>query len=155
MDILKMVKFARVWKSVSETAADEANVNMRQSLVAAFAGANVSRDSAGRFSELRAPTDNSKLMAWLRKLNPRAQGELSQNWEPFQAPMIGALGTNPVIRVEIKPSEWSRVTMDEKTADMVTEAIVDALTIDTSWIEPIVNDVAYNDSFYTYGKAVG
>jgi hypothetical protein len=153
-DMLKMVYFTRIWKSVNQTAADSANKSMRQSLTAAFTGAYVSRNAAGQFSTLRAPQDSSRIMAWLRKLSPRNQALMSQNWAPFQAPIIGALGENPRLQVEVKPSEYSRVDLDDSTVELVTDAIVDALATDTSWIQPVVNDAANPDPFYTYDKAI-
>lgn len=153
--MLTRLKFAQVWKAVNKTAADEANDAIRRSLVPAAGlaeSANVSRAATGQFAPLRQPKDN-KAMAWFRKItDPRQKFEIIKNWSPFQAPVIGGLRITPVLQVEVKPLEYSRVELDEDTTALVVDAIGEALVKDTSWIEPIVNDVANPDPFYTYGN---
>lgn len=154
MNILDALKWANVWKAVNRSAATTANEAMRQSLVPASGTAgNVSRNDVGQFATLRTGTDSNKAMQWFRKItDPTKRFDIAKSWAPFQAPVIGSLGgNNPTLQLEVRPMEYSRVTLDDPTVNLVTDAITDALIEDTSWIGPIVNDAINPGSYYDYG----
>lgn len=152
MDVLGSIKWNRVWRAQSKSAADAANKTLRQKLLA-FAGASVMRGADGRFTSIKMPKGDSKLGQWFRSIrDKRTQAELARSWSPMTAPVIGKLSETPWLVIEAKATEADRIDLDDQSIDDIVDAIADSLTEDTEWLGPIVNDAINPGSFYDYGS---